>query len=272
MNGRGRPEKLTDDLKRWITKRQGGHKKKKLKAPIIHNDMRCYIEAQVRDDVKKRGLDWSEDLILSEVEERLPGVSAIQKYLQELNPRLDKPLPKDYPWHLGTLDDYPLPVEAIPHILKVQTWLEQHDGGFPLSTSFDWGVEVTATEQGEKIFHVHETVARGLLTIRQAQWISRLYVASRDLSFKQAAKFKNQTQEKTENFVIFNLWYQSQVYADYERVCEIAKVVGCDTIKLDKGLRDGDFEDAAFDNQLNSYDIEKRKETANNERTHNKKR
>lgn len=50
--------------------------------------------------------------------------------------------PEDAPWHLGTLDDYPLSAEAIHHILKVQKWM---------------------AKKGE----------RSQVTLRLAKWISR---------------------------------------------------------------------------------------------------
>jgi len=165
MNGRGRPEKLTDDLKRWITQQQSGHKKK-LKAPAIRNGMRLYVEEQVRKDAKDRELDWSEDLILAEVEECLPGVSAIQKYLQDLNSRLDKPLPEDSPWHLHqTLD---MPAEAIAHVLEVQKvipkWMV-----LPPSLSKP-NPESYVIYEGVKL-----TAIPRCITAREAKWVARLY-------------------------------------------------------------------------------------------------
>jgi len=141
VNSKGRPEKLTDDLKRRISNYRKGQKKK-LKTPVIRENLRLVIEKQIREEGVQSGVNWPEKQIPFEIENRLPGISSIQKYLQELNLRLDTPSPLDAPWHLGTLDDYPLSAEAIHHILKVQKWMAKKG-------------------------------ARSQVTLRLAKWISR---------------------------------------------------------------------------------------------------
>lgn len=73
--------------------------------------------------------------------EDLPSLYSIGDFRRkelERNPESDL----DNPWHLGTLNDDPLPADAIPHILLVQAWAKKN------------------------------TIP---LTIRNAIWISRLY-------------------------------------------------------------------------------------------------
>jgi hypothetical protein len=142
MNGKGRPEKLTDDLKRWIVLHQQG-RKKKLKATAIRADMRDFIEAELRQEIKDLDPPWTEELIQEEIDNLLPGLSIIQKFLKPTNEKLDTPSVLDNPWHLGTIRGNPLPAEAIPYILAVQKWTK------------DKNVQP--------------------LTIRQAFWISQLY-------------------------------------------------------------------------------------------------
>lgn len=132
---KGRPEKLTDDLKRKIAKIKKSNSNK-WTLSMIQAELRQHI----LESVRKEHPTWDGKLLNSEVDSRLPGISSIQKYIKIIiQPKLDVPSELDPPWHLGTLEDYPLPVEAIPYILLVQDVM-------------------------------HEPV-----TIRQARWIARLY-------------------------------------------------------------------------------------------------
>ena len=149
MNGKGRPPKLTDELKKWIIRRNRGLKKK-LKAPALQKELRSVIEKQIRDEEVWQGC--SDKMIKGEVENRLPGVSAIQQYIKPQD--LNKQFTEDNPWHMGTLDDFPLPVVAIPDLLAVQSY-----GPTPL-------------------------------TIREARWIARLYGVGNILVQAKAIKKK----------------------------------------------------------------------------------
>ena len=145
MNGKGRPEKLTDELKRWIFTMQKG-RKKKLKAPELRKGLRIVIEDQRREELAKQGIKVDKAAFNEDIESRLPGISSIQKYLSEQDP--DKVSKLDKPWHLGTLELEdnplpPLPAEAIRHTLLLQGWAK------------------TNNEQP--------------LTIRHVLWASRLY-------------------------------------------------------------------------------------------------
>ena len=156
MNNRGRPEKLTDELKRWIANHQRD-RKRKLKAPEIRQDLRAFIEKKVRKEVAERGLNWAQDWILEEVERILPGSSRIQKYLRELNPRLEKESELNTPWHMGCMIEHQLPPEAIPYILLAQDYARKYP---------------------DPVFN---TLPQDPVTIRQAQWIARLYAIVGDI-------------------------------------------------------------------------------------------
>lgn len=198
MNRRGRREKLNDGIKIQISQIQNG-RAKKLKAPAVREELRKIIEEQMRKRIKDGSLNWRENQIHGEVEGCLPGVSSIQKYMKELNPRLDKILPIDTPWHLGTFRAYPMPHEAIPLCLKVGEWVE--NSTFP------------------QLFPP--------LTIRQAQWVARLYtVIKKDTRF---------------------LYIAAEHYAIYEKTCEFSNTLSSlDTSSLDRALHKGEvrFEEA----------------------------
>jgi len=146
MNGKGRPEKLTDELKLRISTLLKDHKKR-MKAPAIQNTLRAYLQEVVR----KEG-NWTDKQISAEAEYRLPGISSIQQYAKTVYAELEKPSPLDKHWHLGVLKDNPfIPADAIPYILKIQ-----------------------------KIQNSKPELL-GKLTIRQAIWVSRLYTTVKNI-------------------------------------------------------------------------------------------
>lgn len=211
MNVKGRPEKLTDKLKQWIATNQKS-RKKRLKAPAIQEEIKRLLEMQVRKEAFDRGIDWTEKVILGEVEERLPGVSSIQKYLQQLDKR-DTPSSLDKPWHLGLISDrdfmsnpeYRVTPEALPYISFLQLWVSKNN------------------EQP--------------LTIRHVLWASRLYAVVCSKVIPKGKKLNKELQ---------NLWAYSGGYAWYERICEISDTK-FDTTILDEGLLGlGDWRDIMF--------------------------
>lgn len=127
MNGKGRPEKLTDEFKRLITTLQED-RKKKLKVPALREEIRLVLEQRIRKEASDKG--WAEELLQEEIEDKLPGISSIQKYLKR--PLSDEVFLLDAPWHMGTLDDYPLPPEAIRYVVALQSWVK-HEGKRPLT-------------------------------------------------------------------------------------------------------------------------------------------
>lgn len=196
MNSRGRPEKLTDELKRWITLLQN-KRLKRLKAPELREEIRLKLEA----DVEKAHKGWTKDAIRAEAEERLPGISSLQKCLKENEDR-DKPSSLDRLWNVGVMsqEKYPeLTAEAIEAIIRVQKWAE-----------------------GKGIEEVHETVRYGI-TVRQALWIARLCRAVEEHIGRRPKQ----------------LWDVSWAYSAYEILCKLSGTT-LDTWELDKALRKGD--------------------------------
>ena len=205
MNGKGRPEKLTDELKQWITTHQVGQKKKP-KAPAIQENLRLVIENQIREEGAQSGVSWPEKQIPFEIENRLPGISSIQKYLSELKER-DKPSPLDKPWYLGLMAErdeqghikhpkYSISAGALQYVLLLKLWVSNNN--------------------------------KPPLTIRQALWASRLYAGIK----KHPVKVKEKELE--------SLWCFAGGYAWYEGICQ-ASGTKFDTTVLDEafiGLRD----------------------------------
>lgn len=99
---------------------------------------RLILAADIRDTIERIG-------------EVSPSEETLIKMVSDARNKEVSPL--DTPWHLGTLDDYPLSAEAIHHILKVQKWM---------------------AKKGKK----------SQVTLRLAKWISRFSkVISKDIAW-----------------------------------------------------------------------------------------
>lgn len=203
MNDRGRPEKLTDNLKLFIIKLQRD-RKKKLKAPAVQSEIRNYLEKEIKAQAREQELKLSSEAIKETIEERLPGLSSIQKYLSDNKDR-DKPSELDNTWHLGTIsnDKHPIPAEALPYIFLVQIFLDEEPDFFK------------------------NPPPQEPLTIRQAIWISRLY------SMIRAEQFKKIKYQKSIAAFLFG-W--AKAYSQREIECQLAGI-DFDTTSLDKKYR-----------------------------------
>jgi hypothetical protein len=109
--------------------------------------LKAAVEAQIR------GVDYT--------------VRTYQLIKERLKPTLDeiKSSGIDEPWHTGTLIDYPLPAEALPHILEVQD------------------------------------ITRDVFTIRQARWVARFYTVIKDAPTLNMVSFLYALSEKAAKFV-----------------------------------------------------------------------
>lgn len=172
MGNAGRPLKLTDELKREINRIRLKHKNQ-WKAPDIRDGLRLFLEDKVKEEFNKGGLNWDNTLIREEAEMLLPGLSSIQKYLKKTKPNYDKNRREDDLWSLATLTDASIPPEALLHV--VEAWV-----------------------------YNREVRKGGFFTIREAKWISRLYLTFKD------------DQEKLVRVALF--------YAEEELVNEVAGV------------------------------------------------
>jgi len=176
---KGRPEKLTENLKREIARIRINHPKWRLA------EIREELRPVLTKTIKKEQPAWNDKQVNLEVVERLPGISRIQKFIKkDLKPNEDKPEIQNLekPWHLGRLEQYPLPPEAIPYIILVQ----HVAGQYP------------------------ELVT---ITIRQAQWIARFYGIFGDY---QRLKDKDKLE------VAGGLYELAKAYADHEIICYLS--------------------------------------------------
>ena len=109
------------------------------KGPIITNETRAVI-AKIYIDHR----DWRAKEVQHEVNKQLkgkgPGLSAVQKELTKI--RKSPSSPFDELWSLGSLVEYPIPLEAMPAVMSA---------------------------------YKKALVEKGELTIREAQWMARLY-------------------------------------------------------------------------------------------------
>ena len=208
---KGRPEKLTSDLKARIAaiqKQRVDKGKPFLKAPA----MRRELLRRYHDNLKKQGLangDITRELNRAD-KKLFPGVDCIRGYLHDLNPELKEPKEIDKIWHLGllgkgslekgSLEKYDMSPEAITYILRVQNWVSKQKGIHPV-------------------------------TIREAKWISRLYDVIENN--------KNRWHKPLEHA----LWKVAVVYAAYEMIYEISNTgTEVDTRDIDKHLLKGERE------------------------------
>jgi len=78
-----------------------------------------------------------------------PSLSIVQKVLAKVRKEAGKTNPKDAPWSLGSLIEYPIPPEALPAVTKIYKELD------PWSPFMETNY--------------------GSLTVREALWVARLY-------------------------------------------------------------------------------------------------
>ena len=124
------------------------------KGPIITNEIKVLIAKVHREHPKWKAPEVQREVsyIVRKDNPKLPSgwphLSAVQKVLAIVRkPHLD---PQDKPWSMAALDDYPIPPEVIPTVLKC------------------WKYRVTLREHEHPAFRTKE------FTIRDAKWVARL--------------------------------------------------------------------------------------------------
>lgn len=166
-------------------------------------------------DIFKNHPEWNAAQIHKEYLARVPKkeartLNAIQKALEKIKPEYAKIQDLDKPWHLGSLEEYNLPSEAIPYVLAVQDFSEKYP---------------------DQLFKE----PRQPVTIRQAKWIARLYgiVAASGFKFKSNWPFKDNKVK-----VAAYLYDWSKLYALHEITCKLSNIP-FNTTELDLALRNG---------------------------------
>ena len=133
------------------------------KGPIVTPEIEARIAAVYQKHPK-----WKAPTVRNEVEHLLhtknarypkgwPSLSTVQKVLAVVRKRADMPSPQDEPWSLSTLDDYPIPPEALQRVLE--EYKRCKEGGRFIDSD---------------AFTVSPGDAFPYLTIRQAKWVARL--------------------------------------------------------------------------------------------------
>jgi hypothetical protein len=80
-----------------------------------------------------------------------PSLSTVQKILATVRKNMKEllPSPRDKPWSTASMVKYPIPPEALPSVLQTWAWVREN--------------------------------TTGIFTIRQAQWVARLYAITKDI-------------------------------------------------------------------------------------------
>jgi len=120
----------------------------KWKAPKVRHEVRTLLYSEKREG----------RLTVSDQEiKKWPSLSVVQKVLAKVRKQALQPSSEDQPWTIFTLDDYPIPLEALPRVLQ-----EYHSGSI-----------------GD----------RGCFTIRHAKWVARLSVVEPPERFRSPEAF-----------------------------------------------------------------------------------
>lgn len=155
--------------------------------------------------------DWNSGQIYRELKEQLgesnvpASVNSIQKWRQKVEPNVSGAVASgiDAPWHMGTLEAYPLPSETVSDLLKISRWAAHE--GLPA------------------------------LTIREAGWVDKLNVFLHEeiKNWKVHVWFETKSEEV--------LYLVACYYAAYELAGKISNGVGTiiDTSPLDQVLMQG---------------------------------
>lgn len=115
------------------------------RGPTITREMKGAIR-----DIHLRHPEWPAKSFIESLKE-LFGWSPEERAIQNVRKRGMDNLKNETvfnllrPWHLGKIDKYPIPLEAVPHVLKVKEWTEN------------------------KFKRI------GVLNVWQVKWIARLY-------------------------------------------------------------------------------------------------
>ncbi|MFC1893933.1 hypothetical protein ACFLYR_07955 [Chloroflexota bacterium] len=138
--------------------------------------------------------DWRAKQVQHEVNIKLgseyPGLSAVQKELQNIRKRdaerSTESKELDKPWTLSSLVEHPIPAEALPSVLQLWVLYREYDN-------------YVRRLSPDSIFASTEASQLNMLTIREAQWVGRLYSVTNDTEVlealtKQCAYFERLTE------------------------------------------------------------------------------
>ena len=150
-----------------------------------------------------------------------PGLRAVQNKLAKIKDDY-KNYEKEYePWNMGMLDDYPVPAEALPFILKVQKWADECK---KIKADISQGKQPPKTNPDVDWWEWNDFD----ISLRQVHWIARLY------TFLNWNKLNRNKESEERN--LRGLWTWSKVYM-YQELLFRLNGVALDTSNLDTALR-----------------------------------
>lgn len=164
-NSRGRPVKLTKEMEKYLTLLLDKYSDKnaaELRESVI-SKFREKIEFDVSSEFPEKAAN-SDKFFQGEVERRLPGLSSIQKFISKHKHYVAKP--EDGPWTIGACKKYFISPDVVPLLIKIQ----------------------------KNLISAHlpeESMTVGRITIRDAQWISKISPLFNELSEDQFPKSRN---------------------------------------------------------------------------------
>lgn len=201
---RGRPEKLTDELKTLITNIKMEHPKITMRE--IRLDVRLFLISKMKED--KPELQEKEIIRIIDSEDGpLPGVSAINKYIASINKVITEPDPEDSPWNTATLQENPVTPDVVPVLVGVQSQRKAY-----LSVG---------------------------LSVREARWFNRLF-GFRDI-FRRSCPRDASDYEEEVVFIPNTLATWSQIYAYREKINVLAGIEKPDFSELDDRILNNDY-------------------------------
>ena len=196
-----RPEKLKDELKTLITNIKMEHPKRTMNE--IQADVRLYLIESMKKDNPELPEKEIGRIINSK---KLPGESAINKYLTRINKVIAKPDPEDSLWNTAILQGEPITPDVVPVLVGVQSQRKAY-----LSVG---------------------------LSVREARWLNRLF-GFRD-TFRRKCPSDGNDHEKEVVFIPNMLATWSQIYAYREKIDALAGIEKPDFSELDTRILNND--------------------------------
>lgn len=108
------------------------------KGPIVTTEVEAFIASVYQKHLKWKAKEVHNEVshILHKQDSKLPhgwpSLSTVQKVLATVRKNMkETPVdPQDNPWSMGTLDQYPIPPEAIPVVLRVWKFRFENNASF----------------------------------------------------------------------------------------------------------------------------------------------
>ncbi len=235
---RGRPEKLTSELKNLITKIKTREPKRTAKS--IREDVRLHLISQKREQ-NPQLLDKEIKRIVDN--EELPGESAITKFLTPIVKQLKIPSLLDQSWSIGSCIEYDIPADMIPALIQIQQFAQKL--GVKITTrQARWFARLYPTVQKMMTKKQHTNIAGVLIQFAIFRHVKLDREASNFLvklfKFLESAKeLSNQSEKEQLNQLVGLVWL-ALIGVQYARQEQVSELIG--------QLGKREFDTAALDN------------------------